>query len=183
MNDITYNVRQILKAIEGPTLRKDLERTPIRVQKSYEEMIDGYNVNIESLFTTSDGEGMDQIVAMRNITGWSLCEHHLLPFSFIAHVAYLPRDRVIGASKLERLVIAYAHRLQLQERITRQVADALMNYLNPRGVAVIIIGEHLCTRCRGVKSPSSELVSSIMLGSFREEQSARIEVLSLLGLK
>ncbi len=112
-----------------------------------------------------------------------MCEHHLLPFECIAHVAYLPLDKVIGASKIPRLLMAYAHRLQIQERITSQTAESLMSHLHPRGVAVIIEGVHLCMKCRGIKNPSSKLITSVMLGEFRDDARLRAELLALLGIK
>jgi GTP cyclohydrolase I len=172
----------LLQEIEGDQLRKDLVNTPFRVYKSMIEIYDGYNVDIKSLFTVSEGEGDDQILALRDIHSWSMCQHHMLPFFLTAHIAYLPDGKVIGISKIERLVHAFSHRLQLQERITRQIADAIMEYLNPKGVAVILQGEHLCMKCRGVKSQETKFVSSIMLGAFRENYSSRMEVMSLLGL-
>ncbi len=143
-------IKTILQFIEGEPLRPELEETPMRVLSSYLEMFEGYGTDIDDIFKTFDGEGKDEIVALRDIKSWSFCEHHFLPFSVVAHVAYLPDKCVIGASKLERLVHLYSHRLQLQERITQQVADTLMQKLKPRGVAVILQGEHLCMKCRGV---------------------------------
>ena len=176
-------IRDLLYQIEGQPLRPDLEETPDRVVRALEEMLDGYNVDIPALFKVSDGEGQDQIVALRDIETWSICQHHLLPFRCRIHVAYLPIDKVIGASKMERLCHAYAHRLQLQERIAKQIAETLMENLKPQGVAVVIHGEHLCMRCRGVKSSTSQLVNSVMFGAFRDESTLRMEVLSLLGLR
>jgi len=185
-------IHALLYEIEGHPLRPELEATPDRVVRALEELLDGYKTNIEELFTTfndeesippNNGEGIyDQIVAVKNIEAWSWCEHHLLPFHINASIAYLPRDKVIGASKIPRLVLAYAHRLQLQERITRQIANAIMSNLEPHGVAVIITGEHSCMRIRGVRAESSQLITSVMLGAFRDNQSTRLEVLSLLGL-
>jgi len=179
--NIEEYVRGIIRGIEG-SIRPDLEETPRRVQTALTEMLDGYSVDIDSLFKTFEGEGQDQIVVIRNIKFTSFCEHHLLPFSGTAHVAYLPVKKVIGASKIPRLVMAYAHRLQLQERITRQVAETLMEKLEPQGVAVVIQGEHTCMRCRGIKCSDSQMVTSVMLGQFRIERTLRLEVLTLLGL-
>lgn len=184
-------IQGLIHEIEGPDTRKDLIATPERVYRALEEMLNGYEYQgalIKELFTTfddddcipDDGE-IDQIVALKNIRTVSFCEHHLLPFHISANVAYLPRDKVIGASKLARIVNAYAHRLQIQERITRQVANTLVEYLNPYGVAVIIKGDHSCIRDRGIKSVDSEFMTSVMLGVFRDSVDARLEVLSLLG--
>ena len=191
--NVTTYIHGLLREIEGPELRPELEETPNRVYRALGELLDGYNTNILELFTSFNDEesippqdnhiGLhDQIVAVKNIEAWSLCEHHLLPFHINASVAYLPKDKIIGASKIPRLVLAYAHRLQIQERITRQVANSIMNNLEPYGVAVIITGEHSCMRIRGVKAESSQLVTSVMLGTFRDNQSTRLEVLSLLEL-
>ena len=175
---------QVIKEIEGPKVREELKKTPFRVAKAYKEIFDGYGIDTKELLSNQfEQDGADMIVAVRDIKFYSTCEHHLLTFDGIANVAYLPNNRkVVGVSKIERLVNVYAHRLQLQERITRQVAEDLMTYLEPRGVAVIIQAKHLCMRCRGVKSNSSQMVTSVMLGAFRDNQSARMEVLSLLGI-
>ena len=179
---VISSVHTILEAIEGKPLRKELLETPDRVYRALEEMLDGYNVSIPDLFTSFDDEGHDQIVIAKDIPFFSTCEHHLILFSGRAHIAYLPKDKVIGASKLPRILYAYSRRLQLQERITRQVADAIMQYLEPLGVTVILEGKHGCISCRGVKSDCS-FVTSIMLGVFRDERTIRMEVLSLLGLR
>ncbi len=175
-------VLEMLKAIEGEEVRPQLLETPERVQRGLEEMLNGYGVEIEKLFKVFDGEGTDQLVIVRNIHTFSFCEHHLIPIELRASVAYLPVNKVIGVSKMARLVEAYAHRLQLQERLTRQIGDALMQYLNPEGAGVVIVGNHLCMRARGVKSPESEVVTSVMLGSFRESPSLKQEVTSLLSI-
>ena len=176
--------RELLEIVEGQPLRSELKDTPARMTRALAEMFDGYTVDIKELLShTFQEEGKDQIVCVRDIVTWSTCEHHFLPFRIIVHVAYLPKDRVVGVSKIERLVRAYSHRLQLQERITRQVADAIMTYLKPAGVAVVIHGEHLCMRVRGVKSQSSQVVTSVMLGAFRDNPATRMEALSLLGLR
>ena len=179
MKNVEQIVRDLILSIEGE-MRPHLEETPARVRRMMGEIFDGYGVDISSLFKSFDGEGKDQVVIARNIETHSICEHHLMPFLISANVAYLPDDRVIGASKMARLVHAYAHRLQLQERITEQVGNSLMEYLKPRGVAVVIKGEHMCMRLRGVKSTNSEIVTSVMLGEFRENSNLRQEVLLLL---
>ncbi len=172
----------LIYLIEGK-LRPGTEETPDRVARAYEELFDGYNVNIEELFKVFDGEGTDQIVAVRDIEFTSMCEHHMLPFFGTVHVAYLPNGKAIGASKIPRLVNAFSHRLQIQERLAEQIGTAIMEHLKPRGVAIIIEAKHSCMICRGVKSTSSKLVTSIMLGDFRDNPAMRMEVLSLLGLR
>ena len=174
-------VHDLLEVIEGAPLRPQLLETPRRVQRMLGEILSGYSVDIPALFKTFDGEGEGQIVIAKNVRSWSLCEHHCLPFYATVSVGYLPKDRVIGASKLERLVHAYAHRLQLQERLTRQIAQELMDRLEPEGVGVIVQGEHLCMRMRGVKSEETTIITSVMLGEFREDPAMRAEFLQLIG--
>lgn len=186
-NVISY-IQGLIREIEGPETQKDLLGTPLRFYNVLEEMLDGYSCNIGNLFRIFDDDDclpedgiIDQIVVVKDIKTTSICRHHLLPFEIVANVAYLPNKCIVGASKIPRLVNAYSHRLQVQERITRQVADAITKYLKPHGVAVVISGKHSCMRCRGVKSLDSEFVTSVMLGAFRENSGIRLEVLSLLG--
>jgi GTP cyclohydrolase I len=179
---ITKHVKAILEDIEGELHKGDTDETPERVYRALEELLAGYKVNVNALFKAFDGEGMDQIVMVRDIEFTSWCRHHLLPFRGVAHVAYLPNGKAIGASKLPRLVQAYAKRLQLQERIAEQVANTLMEKLKPKGVAVVIQAQHSCMQCRGVNSSGSSMVNSIMLGAFRDDASLRAEVLMLMSL-
>jgi GTP cyclohydrolase I len=169
----------ILQNIEGDDIRPELEETPRRVSGAYEEMFSGYKVNIPLLFKHFSG-GTDQLVIEKDIVFSSCCEHHLLPFYGVVHLGYLPDKRVIGASKMARLVDAYSHRLQLQERMVEQIADAMTEYLQPLGTAVIAIGTHECMRCRGAKSPRAKLVTSKMMGLFKTDRALRSEFLSLL---
>lgn len=179
--DIKLAVGIMLQAIEDSPLREGIAETPDRVARSFAELFDGYDVDIDKLFKVFDGEALDQVVAIRDIPFTSTCEHHMLQFSGVAHVAYLPNGKAIGASKIPRLVLAYAHRLQLQERIAEQVAHTLMDKLEPKGVAVIIQAQHSCMQCRGVKSVGSSMVNSIMLGEFRKNPALRSELLALLS--
>ena len=178
-----------LKAIERATsdlilaigdIRPQLDRTPERVAKAYAELLDGYDIDLDSLFITEDDEGKDQLVVATDIDFVSTCEHHLMYWYGVANIAYLPREKVIGVSKLARLTLAFAHRLQLQERLTRQIAHTLMEKLDPLGVAVVIVGEHSCMRYRGVKSSRSKITTSEMLGEFRSDSSLRQEFLTLI---
>ena len=180
IRDILLQIETRASSLKDGELRAALKETPSRVEKAWGEMLNGYDIDINSLFKTFDGEGKDQIVAVTNINDYSICEHHLLPFFIDASVIYLPKDKVIGVSKMERLVRAYSHRLQLQERLTEQVATALMTHLQPEGAACIIRGQHLCMRARGVKSASSQVVTSVMLGKFRDDSALRAEVISLV---
>ncbi|MBA7499202.1 GTP cyclohydrolase 1 [subsurface metagenome] len=175
-------IKILLEEIEGKPIRAGTKETPQRVSKALPELFDGYTTDIKRLFKTFDGEGKDQIVAVRNIEFTSFCEHHILPFTGLAHIAYLPKDRVIGASKIPRLVMAFAHRLQLQERLTEQIANTLMQELEPQGVAVIIEGSHDCMKIRGVRCQQGKLITSVMLGLFRDDPVTKQEVLALLGL-
>lgn len=181
-SNVEAYIAGLLREIEGGCLREGIVDTPNRIYRALGELFDGYDMDIDSLFKSFDGEGMDQLVLVRDIPFTSMCEHHLLIFSGLAHVAYLPNGCAIGASKIPRLVLAYAHRLQLQERIAEQVANTLMDKLNPKGVAVIIQAQHDCMQCRGVKSVGSSLVTSIMLGHFRDNPTLRSELLSLLSI-
>lgn len=183
-DSIESAIEKLILSIEGK-VRNELKDTPNRVYRSYLEIFDGYNIDTKKLLSSHfEQEGSDMIVGMRDIKFHSCCEHHLLNFSGSVSIAYLPaNNRVIGASKMDRLVLAYAHRLQIQERMTRQIANDIMKYLEPRGVAVIAQASHLCMRCRGVKSPTSEMFTSAMFGEFRENWAMRMEVLSLLGLR
>lgn len=174
-------ISKMLIALEGD-VRQGTKETPARVARAFDEMFDGYDTDITTLCKTFPEEGADQLVVIRDIPFTSFCEHHMLPFQGVAHVAYLPNGRVIGASKIPRIVLAYAHRLQLQERIAEQVAKALTDHLNPMGVAVIIKATHQCMQCRGVKSIGSSMVNSVMLGEFRDNPTLRQELLSLLSI-
>lgn len=155
--------------------------TPHRVSEAYEFLLSGYSKEeeLEKILTTFEPEGYDQLVLCKNIEFYSLCEHHLLPFYGVAHVGYIPDAKIIGASKLSRIVEIYARRLQLQERLTKQIARALNDSLEPKGVAVVIEAEHLCMKMRGVEKKQSSFVTSEMLGVFRDEPETRAEFFSL----
>ncbi|MCP2504855.1 MAG: GTP cyclohydrolase I, partial [Candidatus Poseidoniaceae archaeon] len=145
-------VKILLEYLEGDAQREGLEKTPRRVIESWGEIFSGYNTDTEELLqSTFNGEGYDGIVLLRDIEFHSTCEHHLQPFSGRAHIAYIPVDRIVGISKLARIVDAHAHRLQNQERITKGIADDLEKHLNPLGAAVILEASHGCMRCRGVR--------------------------------
>lgn len=178
---------EFLRVLEGSTLGKDLrpglERTPHRVTKMWlEELTSGYKVDIPSLFRTfDDHEDYEGMVVLKGIPVTSQCEHHLVPFVGYASVGYFPSDRVIGLSKIPRLVDAFARRLQLQERLTQQVHDALVEHLDPRGVIVVIECEHLCMTLRGVQSPGTKTLTSAVSGLFRDPtERAREEFFNLI---
>ncbi|HEX6140700.1 MAG TPA: GTP cyclohydrolase I FolE, partial [Candidatus Limnocylindria bacterium] len=162
--------------------REGLVATPDRVRRMYDELTDGYGVDVDELINGACFEvEYDEMVVVRDIEFFSLCEHHLLPFYGRAHVGYLPRGRVIGLSKIPRIVDVFAHRLQVQERMTQQVANALMERLEPKGVACVMEGTHLCTMMRGVKKQEAIMVTSSMLGTFRRDARTRGEFLTLIG--
>ena len=174
----------ILWAGDNPD-REGLLETPDRVVRSYEEFYAGYAQDPEAILRTTfeEVEGYDEMVLLKDIPFESHCEHHMVPIIGKAHVAYLPNKRVIGISKLARIVEAYAKRLQIQEKMTAQVANAINNVLHPKGVAVVIEGVHQCMTTRGVQKPGVSMVTSTMLGAFRDDSSTRREFLSLVGNK
>ncbi len=175
-------VRILLRwAGEDPT-REGLLDTPARVTRAYEEYFGGYDVDPVALLarTFAETDGYDEIVLLRDIRFESFCEHHMAPIIGRAHVAYLPRTRVVGISKLARVVDAYARRLQIQEKMTAQIANTLDEVLQPLGVAVVIEATHQCMTCRGVHRPGTSLVTSRMLGAFRTDPTTRREFLAII---
>ncbi|MGD8812889.1 MAG: GTP cyclohydrolase I FolE [Anaerolineales bacterium] len=176
--EIEEAVRNLLDAFGEDECREGLERTPERVARMYDELLAGYRVDPYALINEAvfDIE-YDQMVIVRDIEFYSLCEHHMLPFIGRAHVAYVPTDKVIGLSKIPRVVDLFARRLQVQERLTRQVADFLNAALHPQGVAVVVEGLHLCSMMRGVKKANARMVTSAMLGSFKDNDTTRKEFL------
>ena len=181
-NAIETLVRYIEK-IDGP-LREGLFDTPKRVIDAYEELYQGYTIDADDLLdATFNAEGYDGIVLLRDIEFHSTCEHHMLPFTGSAHVAYIPVEKIVGISKLARLVELHALRLQNQERITKSIADDLERVLQPLGCAVIIEAKHGCMQCRGVKKQNSVMTTSTMKGVFFDNSEARIELLQLINNK
>jgi GTP cyclohydrolase I len=158
--------------------REGLVETPMRMAKALSELLEGYECNVSKFNKTFDAEGHDSIIAVRDIAFSSLCEHHVLPFTGRVSVAYLPSDRIIGLSKIPRIVRALSRRLQVQERLTDQIGHTLQDMIAPRGVAVIAKGVHTCMCLRGAEA-SGEMVTSCMLGVFRDKPEARDEVLHL----
>jgi GTP cyclohydrolase IA len=176
-------VRVLLRwAGEDPN-REGLSGTPDRVVRSYEEFFAGYAIDPVALLerTFEETEGYDEIVLLRDIRLESYCEHHLVPIIGRAHVAYLPHRRVVGISKLARVVDAYAKRLQIQEKMTAQIANTVDQVLQPRGVAVVIEAQHQCMTTRGVNKPGVSMATSRMLGAFRDDPTTRRELLAMLG--
>jgi GTP cyclohydrolase IA len=175
-------VREILLAIGEDPDRDGLRDTPARVARACEEQFSGLGQQPESVLTTVFDAGHDEMVLVRDIDFYATCEHHLIPFFGVAHVGYIPNEKgqLTGLSKLARLVDLYARRPQVQERMTSQIADALMSVLEPSGVIVVLEAEHLCMAMRGVRKPGARTVTSAVRGSFRDSDSTRAEAMSLL---
>jgi GTP cyclohydrolase I len=171
-------LRQMLKAFGENPDRTGLERTPARVAQMYRELLAGYRTDPVSMVNDALFEvTYDEMVLVRDIEFYSLCEHHLLPFMGRAHVAYFPRGKVLGLSKIPRVVDLFSRRLQLQERMTRQIADFINELLDPHGVAVVVEGLHLCAMMRGVQKHEARMTTSTMLGAFRSSIATRQEFL------
>lgn len=176
-------VRTLIEWAGDDPDREGLAETPTRVARAFEEYFQGYGEDPVKFLsrTFEEVSGYDEVVLLRDIPFVSHCEHHLAPIIGKAHVAYLPGDRVVGISKLVRVVQAYARRLQVQERLTAQIGDCIAHVLEPQGVAVVIEASHGCMTARGVKTPEVTMTTSRMTGIFREDEKSRREVLSLMG--
>ncbi len=173
-------VLEILSAVGEDINREGLRETPARVARMYEELLAGMDEKPETHLKSVFTENYDEIVLLRDIPFYSICEHHLMPFIGQAHVAYLPAGKVLGVSKLARIVECFSRRLQVQERLTLQIADFIMDNLQPQGVAVVLEAAHSCMTIRGVKKPGSEMVTSAVRGVFRRDPRSRSEVLGLM---
>jgi GTP cyclohydrolase I len=175
----------IIEAIGENPLRESIKGTPQRVAEMYAELFSGLDVDPKTELAVDFEEGYEEMVILKDIPFYSMCEHHLLPFYGIAHVGYIPSPggRVVGVSKLARVVEIYARRPQLQERMTRQIADAIFEALQPDGVAVVIQAEHLCMVMRGIKKPGTTVITSSVRGTFRSKVATRSEFLSLIQKK
>ena len=168
-------VVELLSAVGEDPTREGLVDTPRRIADLYDEVLEGRHQDPRELLQVGFDENHQEMVIVRDIAFYSLCEHHLLPFHGTFHVGYIPRGRVVGISKLARVVDAYARRLQLQERLTSQIADVLMDELKPVGVAVLGSAEHLCMTMRGVKKPGTKVITSATRGVFRTTEATRLE--------
>jgi GTP cyclohydrolase I len=181
---IQHHLRHLLAAIGEDPDREGLQRTPERVASAFQFLTQGYSQDIDALLTGAlFSVNYDEMVIIKDIDVFSLCEHHLLPFFGRAHVAYIPKGKVIGLSKIPRLVDAFARRLQVQERLTVQIAEAIQEKLKPQGVGVVIEAMHFCMIMRGVEKQNSVAVTSCMLGGFRDQLQTREEFLALIRKK
>ncbi len=178
------HIRSILKSIGEDPDREGLLKTPSRVAEALTFLTRGYQMDPEKVINDAVfTEDYEEMIVQKDIDFFSLCEHHLLPFFGKAHVAYIPHHKIVGVSKLARLVDVYARRLQVQERLTNQIATTIMEKLKPLGVAVVIEAEHLCMRMRGVEKQNSLIITSSLLGAFRNRQETRSEFMNLIRQK
>ena len=177
------NTRNLLGLLGEDPSREGLINTPKRVAKAWEFLTKGYNEDLDKLINNAifKGESKDMVI-VKNIEFYSLCEHHMIPFYGKAHIGYIPDGKIIGLSKLARITDLFSQRLQVQERLTNQIAQCLQEVLNPRGVAVVLEGKHFCMLSRGVQKQNSIATSSSMLGIFREKESTRNEFLKLIDM-
>jgi len=173
-------VTEILLAVGEDVEREGLKETPARVARMYAELLAGMNEDPKQHISSIFSEDYDEIVLLRDIPFYSICEHHLMPFIGSAHIAYLPAGVVLGVSKLARIVDCFARKLQIQEQLTGQIADFIMNSLKPRGVAVVLEASHSCMTIRGIKKPGSVMVTSALRGIFKRDPRSRSEIISLM---
>ena len=177
-------IRDLLVSVGEDPARQGLKKTPSRVQASYQYLTSGYQTKVSEVLNGAVfDEEYDEMVVMKDIELFSLCEHHLLPFYGKCHVAYIPKGKIIGLSKIPRIVDVFARRLQVQERLTHQIAECLQAALKPVGVAVVIEALHLCMAMRGVEKQSATCVTSTMLGAFRSDRGTRMEFMTLINRK
>lgn len=180
-SDLYPLVRGVIELAGDDPDREGFEDTPKRFVSAIFQMCSGYETNPEQLLKTFPIEGgADEIVLVRNIEFASLCEHHMLPFTGVAHVAYIPNKRIVGLSKIPRVVDAYAKRFQVQERLTDQITKCLQKVLKPKGVATVTVGKHSCMSCRGVRKNGADMVCSSLSGAFKKSQETRAEFFQLI---
>ena len=179
-DNIVPLIKNLIQEIGDDSSREGLVDTPKRVAKSFEKIYGGYGKDPKKLITVFDNEGYDEMIIARDIDFYSMCEHHMLPFFGKVHIGYLPNDKIIGLSKMPRMVEVFSRRLQNQERLTKQIADTLMELLNPKGVGVVIEASHLCMKARGVEKQNAEMTTSSFTGLFRSNLNTRSEFLTLI---
>jgi len=181
LKKIERGVKLILEGVGEDPKRPGLKETPQRVARMFSEILGGSRENPAKQLQTIQSEKHDEMVLIKNIPLYSTCEHHLLPFAGVAHIAYIPKGgRIVGLSKIARVVDIFSRRLQVQERLTKQIADLIMEHLKPLGVMVVIEAEHMCMSMRGAKKPKSLTVTSALRGSFRTKSATRLEALTLV---
>ncbi|WP_336365552.1 GTP cyclohydrolase I FolE [Marinobacter sp. C2H3] len=182
LNDISGHYRAILQGLGEDPEREGLQDTPMRAAKAMQFLTRGYQQDLNDLVNGAVFEStMDEMVVIQDIELYSMCEHHVLPFIGKCHIAYLPQGKVLGLSKFARIVDMYARRLQIQENLTRQIAEAVEQVTNAKGVAVVIEARHMCMMMRGVEKQNSSMKTSMMLGQFRKSQATRTEFLNLIS--
>ncbi|KEF33062.1 GTP cyclohydrolase I type 1 [Marinobacter nitratireducens] len=182
LDDLAGHFEAIIDGLGEDTRREGLQDTPRRAAKAMQFLTQGYQQDLNDLVNNAVFESsMDEMVVVQDIELYSMCEHHMLPFIGKCHIAYLPQGRVLGLSKFARIVDMYARRLQIQENLTRQIAEAVESVTNAKGVAVVIEAQHMCMMMRGVEKQNSRMKTSMMLGQFRKSQATRTEFLNLIG--
>ena len=182
LDDLAGHYSAIINGLGENTGREGLQDTPMRAAKAMQFLTQGYQQSLSDLVNNAVFESaMDEMVVVQDIELYSMCEHHMLPFIGKCHIAYLPQGRVLGLSKFARIVDMYARRLQIQENLTRQIAEAIEEVTNAKGVAVVIEAQHMCMMMRGVEKQNSRMKTSMMLGQFRKSQATRTEFLNLIG--
>ncbi|MEE2764530.1 MAG: GTP cyclohydrolase I FolE [Pseudomonadota bacterium] len=182
LDDLAGHYSAIINGLGEDTDREGLQDTPMRAAKAMQFLTHGYQQSLSDLVNNAVFESaMDEMVVVQDIELYSMCEHHMLPFIGKCHIAYLPQGRVLGLSKFARIVDMYARRLQIQENLTRQIAEAIEEVTNAKGVAVVIEAQHMCMMMRGVEKQNSRMKTSMMLGQFRASQATRTEFLNLIG--
>lgn len=182
-NSVEEHVADLLRLIGDDPSREGLRQTPKRVARSYQSLFSGYSKNLEEIVTVFDNEGYDEMVISKDIEFFSTCEHHILPFLGKVHIGYIPDQKIIGLSKIPRLIEVYSRRLQTQERLTSQIAEGLMTILQPKGVGVVIDAQHLCMMARGVQKQNAVVTTSAVRGNFKKNLNTRSEFLRLIGKK
>ncbi len=173
-------VKELIKQIGENPSREGIKGTPKRVAKSYEKIFGGYKQKPKDIITVFDNEGYDEMVIAKDIEFYSTCEHHILPFFGKVHIGYIPDKKIVGLSKMPRMVELFSRRLQNQERLTMQICDTLNDFLKPKGVGVVIEGTHLCMQARGVEKQNSKMVTSSFTGLFKKNMNTRNEFLNLI---
>lgn len=182
LDDLAGHYRAIIDGLGEDPDREGLQDTPLRAAKAMQFLTHGYQQDLDDLVNGAVFESaMDEMVVVQDIELYSMCEHHMLPFIGKCHIAYLPQGRVLGLSKFARIVDMYARRLQIQENLTRQIAEAIESVTNAKGVAVVIEAQHMCMMMRGVEKQNSRMKTSMMLGQFRKSQATRTEFLNLIS--